>query len=223
MSEEFYPLDLPGLTWGRVRTPQFKNTIHESLSGAEVRIRHRADPKHGLELKYNFLRQRGDYREMDRLVGFFEARNGTHQSFLLADPAESVAAYVPFGVGDGVQTDWQLVRRRGPFQEAVHNVALVDIGRVFFPQIGDLAEFWPQQYGWPDAAIYDPAPGGYSLLPNGLVRFAVPPPAGKALLWTGRYFHRCRFADDSLDVQEFMHQLHSVGKVKLVRSLQNIL
>ena len=71
--------------------------------------------------------------------------------------------------------------------------------------------------------MYEPPAGGMTLLANGVVRFATPPPAGQALLWTGQYYYRARFGDDMLDVNEFLHQLYSVSKVKLVRSLQNIL
>jgi hypothetical protein len=223
MSDQFYPLDLPGITWNRVRKPHFKNSVFEALSGAEVRVRHRFYPKHDLELKYNFLREKTTHTEMQRLVGFFESHGGTFESFLFADPADSVAQYTQFGIGDGTQTYWQLVRSMGAFSEPVHNVGLVDIGRVWFPQAGDAVAFWPQQYGWPDADIYEPVPGGFTLLPNGIIRFSVAPPVGKLLLWSGHYYYRSRFGDDTLDVNEFMHQLYSLGKVKLVRSLQNIL
>jgi hypothetical protein len=224
MSDAIYPSTLPGLKWDIVRSPVFKTGIYEALSGAERRIRHRPSPKRRIEMAYEVLREYSGNTDLKTLVGFYIARSGPWDSFLFHDPYDGQVTNQPFGVGDGVSTDFQLVRNFGSVAEVVHNPELtLFVGPVWFPTVGDDAEFWPQPDGlWPVDAIYDPA-GAFTVLANGLVRFTTPPPAGKTLLWTGRFYYRARFADDTFDSTEFLKRFFSMRKVAMVMSLQNIL
>jgi hypothetical protein len=225
MSDEVFPSNLPGIKWDRVRTATFKTAIYEALSGAERRIRHRPSAKRRIELGYEVLREGQGWAELQTLAGFYEARSGAYDSFLFHDPYEGQVSNRVFGVGDGVTTQFQLTRQLGDASQVLHNPEVtLAVGRLWFPFIGDDAGFWPQPSGvWPLGNEYEVPDGGWSLLPNGIVQFAVPPPAGKLLLWTGRWFYRARFADDSLESTEFLYRLFSTKKIALVMSLQNIL
>jgi hypothetical protein len=226
MSDDIYPSNLPGITWNIPRAVNFSTSIYEALSGAERRIRHRQAPKYRVELAYEFLREDGDWAELQTLLGFYVDRDGPFDSFLFRDQYDGVVNDVQFGTGDGVTTQFQLVRKLGNTLQAVHNPeATLAIGQVWFPTIGDDARFWPQPAGvWPDDDVeYTPLDGGWSLLPNGLVQFASAPSEGKELRWTGRYYYRARFADDTFNYNEFMRRLFETKKVALVMSLQNIL
>lgn len=224
MSDEIFPGNLPGLKWDRVRTASSKTKVYEALSGAERRIRHMPSPKHRIELSYELLRENQGFTELQTLRGFFMSRDGAFDSFLFHDPYDGQVNNMPFGIGDGVTTQFQLVRTVGSRTEPVHNpAASLNIGRDWFPA-GDDAEFWPPASPpWPIESEYIAEPGSWSLLPNGMVSFAVAPPAGKILLWTGPYYYRARFADDSFSATEFMQRFFSASKVALVLSLQNIL
>lgn len=227
MSEAIFPSSLPGIKWDRVRQASFKTSVYEALSGAERRISHRPTPKRRIELAYEVLREQGSFTELQTLASFFEARLGAGDSFLFHDPYDGYAINVLFGVGNGSQTDFQLVRPFGSTSSVVHNPeAGLAIGRTWFPSLGDAIAFWPLFSPWPVADELDGSAAaalGITLLPNGIVRFGAPPPAGKKLLWTGRYFHRARFADDVFDSTEFLHRLFSLRRLALVMSLQNIL
>lgn len=225
MSDAIFPASLPGIKWDRTRATSFKTKVYEALSGAERRIRHRPAPKRRIELGYEVLREQTGLAELQALQGFFLARSGSFDSFLFHDPYDGQVTNLQFGTGDGVTTQFQLVRLVGAHSEVVHNPeATLAVGRVWFPAVGDDALFWPQSGDqWQLDEEYQPSAADWSLLPNGVVQFTSPPPAGKRLLWTGRYYHRARFADDTFDSTEFMRCLFSAKKVALVLSLQNIL
>ena len=225
MSDAIFPANLPGLRWDITRTPVFKTQVYEALSGAERRIRQRTSPKRRIELSYEVLREYSGNTDLQILQGFYLARSGPWDSFLFHDPYDGQVTNYQYALADGVKTDYQLTRPFGPLVEMVHNPEpTFYLGSAWFPSIGDDADFWPQPYGsWPQADQYDSPNSGYTLLPNGIVRFAVAPPAGKKLLWTGRFYHRARFDGDTFDSKEFMKRFFSMNKVSLVMSLQNIL
>lgn len=223
MSDLLYPGDLPGLKWDRVRSPSFKTSIYEALSGAERRIQHRPWPKYSVDLQYEVLREGRQHDELQQLLGFFLGRAGAGDSFLFKDPHDSIASNLIFGTGDGVTRRFQLVRRIGAYAEPVHNPSADSVPyRCWFPYDVE-SFFWPEAYGWPTAADVAPLPGSFSLLPNGIVEFSDPPAAGAVLAWSGTYYFRARFGQDKLDYTEFMRRMYSTGKVNLVASLQNIL
>jgi len=225
MSDAIFPSNLPGITWDIPRAVSFKTNVFEALSGAERRIRHRPIPKHRIDLSYEVLRERANLTELQTLRGFFMSRNGSFDSFLFHDPYDGQVTNYQFGIGDGSTTQFQLTRTIGTRTDVIHNPeATMAIGFEWFPTIGSDAQFWPQPFGsWPASDVYTPPVGGWSLLPNGVIQFATAPPAGQRLLWTGRYYYRARFADDTFTATEFMSHLFSNSKLGIVLSLQNIL
>ena len=57
---------------------------------------------------------------------------------------------------------------------------------------------------------------GYTVSATGALSFAAAPAAGKALLWSGGYYQRCRFVDRSLSVDQFTRRLFSAQSLKLI-------
>lgn len=224
MSDAIFPSNLPGLKWDVVRTDAFKTSIYESLSGAERRIRHRTIPKRRIELSFEVLREQGQWDELKLLQSFYLDRSGSFDSFLFHDPFDGQANNLQFGTGDGVTTQFQLFRLIAGRQEVVHNPAsTIVVGRSWFPPTWESTPYWPQPSGmWPGDAETGNA-GGWSLLPNGIVNFAVAPPTGVGLIWTGSFYYRARFADDNFSTTEFMQRMFSLNSLPLIMSLQNIL
>lgn len=223
MSDDLYPGDLPGIKWDRTRSMVFKTSIYEAVSGAERRLRHRPWPKYSVDLTYEVLRESRQFSELQQLLGFFGTKGGSYESFLFKDPHDCTATNLIFAVGDGVTKRFQLVRRIGDYAEPVHNPAANVVPyRVWFPFDSE-SFFWPEYYGWPTAADVAPMPGSFTLLPGGVIEFAVAPAAGAVLAWNGTYYFRARFGADKFDYTEFLRRFYSTGKVNLVASLQNIL
>jgi uncharacterized protein (TIGR02217 family) len=183
----------PGLTWNVTKTPQWSTRVQRVASGRELRASLFTRPLWGIKLSYEVLRANG-LQELQQLVGFFNARQGSFDSFLYADPDDSSVTQALFGTGDGSAKQFQLLRSFGGFSEPV--VALQGVPTIFVN-------------GAQSA-------GATADLNSGIVTFAAAPAAGAALTWSGSFYWRVRFAKDSIEFNQFMKQLWEAKTVELI-------
>ncbi len=61
----------------------------------------------------------------------------------------------------------------------------------------------------------------YTVNANGLVTFNSATAGNASLTWTGTYYHRVRFVEDSVEFNKFMYNLFELKKVELVGSTMN--
>src|SRR5215467_883270 len=132
MSNVLFP-KIRGLAWTIVKTPTFSTEIQGSLAGREVRVQNFQNPIWEFTLTYEYLLNDPKFRDenaqtpLEALVGFFLARGGQFDDFLLNESdltgrlEDSVYTGQPIGRGDGVTKNFQLVRNIGGFLEAVQN------------------------------------------------------------------------------------------------------
>ncbi len=212
MSNAVFPA-LAGIGWPIVKTPAWSTAVKRATSGFERRVQlNNSYPLYEFTLAVPFLGSNwpmaGGSPNVDLLTlqDFYNARGGDFDNFLFDDiytPDDSVTD-MQFGTGDGTTAAFQLQRHLpgGSFGEPVMNVnAMVNVkdnGSVIPPGAGA---------------------GKYTISATGLVTFGTVPAAGHALTWSGTYYYRCRFADGSLDFENFMNQLQEVKQLKLVGSL----
>jgi uncharacterized protein (TIGR02217 family) len=122
LSNTVFP-SLIGLTWKRIRTPNFENVNQEAVSGLATRIALRPYPKYKWKLDYSYLGSgkvgqitNNDYAT---LAGFYNLRTGSFDSFLLTEPDDSTVTGQPINVGDGATLSFQLLRTFGGFSEPI--------------------------------------------------------------------------------------------------------
>ena len=132
MSNIIFP-KIRGLGWNIVKTPTFSTEIQESLAGREVRLQNFQNPIWEFTLTYEYLQNDPKFRDeneqtsLETLVGFFLARGGQFDDFLLNESdltgrlEDSVYSGQPIGTGDGAIKTFQIVRNVGGFLEAVQN------------------------------------------------------------------------------------------------------
>ncbi|MFZ6767514.1 DUF2460 domain-containing protein [Undibacterium sp. Di26W] len=194
MSDLKFP-DLPGITWQVSWQPSFNTKIQTAVSGKEYRASLMANPIYKLTLNYEFLRH-GAKNELRQLVGLFLQTRGAFDNFLYKFPDDSAVTDQLIGVGDGKTKIFQLSRSFGSaFSEPVQNVDVVTNIKV--------------------AGVVKT--GGYTVSESGLVTFAAAPTGDVS--WSGSYFYRVRFEQDSQEVEQFMKDLWSAKKVQLIGSL----
>lgn len=196
MSNAVFPV-LPGLAWNVVRSPGFNTKTFRSVNGKEVRAAFMGYPLWSFTQTFDVLRKGRGLAELEQLAGFFMARQGSFDSFLFNDPDFNSVTDQEFGVGDGVTTQFQLVRVIGGFVEPVQNVNVLA--------------------GIKDAGV---ATAAYTVS-SGLVTFTTAPLAGHSLTWSGTYYTRCRFLQDMADFNQFMHGLYELKSLKMVGSPGN--
>lgn len=120
-SNDVFP-ELPGISWGVVKSPVWATKILPTSSGRELRGQFQSYPRWKFTLKFEFLREGwrgGIFGEMSTLVGFFNQRGGSFESFLFRDPEDYTVTDQALGVGDGVQVEYRFVRELGGFVEPI--------------------------------------------------------------------------------------------------------
>jgi len=134
MSNLLFP-KIRGLSWEVVKNPTLSTEIQSSLAGREVRIQNFQNPIWEFTLIYEYLLNDPKFRDdtgstpLEQLIGFFLARGGQFDDFLLNESdltqrlEDSVFSGQPIGSGDGVTVNFQLVRNFGGFLEACQNPA----------------------------------------------------------------------------------------------------
>jgi len=186
-----YPT-LPGLSWPLTRTPVWKTGVQPTQSGRELRASFMSYPLYKWSATYDLLRTASAFTELQTLLAFYNQCAGMYGLFLFTDPDDNVVTTQGFGTGDGVTTQFQLVKGFGGFVEPVGYVVA-------------------------GATVYNAGVSASVTLnspSNGWVTFATAPASGHALTWTGSYQYVCRFLADNYDLDRFMTGLYSVKKIE---------
>lgn len=183
------------VTWPVKKTPVFATIVQTPASGvAELRLALYRYPRWQFELDVSYLK--GDLQTptsaLATVAAFYVAMQGAGQDWLYLDPFDNTVTTMPFGTGDGVTTQFQLTRGNG--LDLIQNVN------------GAIAVFLN---GVPTYT--------YGVSATGVVIFATAPPAGVTLTWTGSFFYRCRFLEDSLpELQETLYQIWELHSLKFL-------
>jgi len=197
MSQAIFPV-LPGLTWPQTKSPQFNNAVKRTPSLREYRAAYAQYPLWTFTLSYDFLRDSATFPELQALIGFFLARQGSFDNFLYDDSSDDVVVDQVFGTGDGVNTVFPLIRTYGAggftAVDVVQNVnAIINI----------------KDNG--TAILQGSGAGKYTVDSLGNITFGTIPIAGHTLTWTGAYYYRCRFLTDTQTFSKFMNNVLGGG------------
>lgn len=184
---------LPGLVYPVKRTPTVLTARNEAVSGKRTVLPQRSTPRHVWELGVEFMRskawQTGAITEFETFIGFVMSCLTAGSCFSYLDAEDQVAANQPFGQGDGITTQFQLVRSLGGFAEPVYLPTITTI----------------KVAGTPTAA--------YTLGATGIVTFTVAPVLGASLVWNGIFAWLCRFDDDAMETNRFMSGLYEAKSI----------
>ena len=214
MSNLLFP-KIRGLAWTIKKTPTFSTDVQESLAGREVRIQNFANPIWEFTLSYEYLladsrfRDENEQTPLETLVGFFLARGGQFDDFLLNESdltgrlEDSVYSGQPIGAGDGVSRSFQLVRNIGGFLEAVQN----PMNQTATVYLNGVAKQQGTDY----------------TIANGLVTFTTAPAAGVSITADFIMLHRVRFhtgssrsGKEGLELSNFYFNLYECKEVQLI-------
>lgn len=214
MSNVLFP-KIRGLAWDIVKTPTFSTEIQESLAGREVRIQNFQNPIWEFTLHYEYLlndpkfRDENEQTPLEALVGFFLARGGQFDDFLLNESdltgrqEDSVFSGQPIGTGDGVNKNFQLVRNFGGFLEVCQNPA--NQAATIYDN-GTLKTFTTDY-----------------TISNGLVQFVNAPANGHSITADFTFLHRVRFhtgtsrsGKEGIEFSNFYFNLYECKEVQLI-------
>lgn len=212
---DFFPKDLPGLSWSVTKTPKFATRTQTSVSGRQLRVADYPYPIWTWTLTYEFLRDQHDtrfgaalgtgYDELRELMGFFARQQGGFQPFLYDDPTDDLVTNQGLGIGNGTTTAFQLIRTLssptygGLFTEPITQPQI--ISGVFLNNV----------------PVHNASQGGppnWTLGANGLITFNPAPAAGVVVSATFTYCFPVHFLADEYEFDNFMYQLWSLKKLQ---------
>lgn len=194
MSNAILPV-MPGLTWDYTRVPEWSTTTKSSVSQRSFRTANASFPKYRVKMSYEFLRQYTGFAEMATLVGFFNARNGGFDSFLWTDPDDNTVTAQALGTGDGSNKLFQLVRTFGGYVEPVfdaNSAPLIYVNGALKTLTTD-----------------------YTISTAGLVSFVTAPASTLPVTWTGTYYRRMVFVQDSAEFVKMANGLWGLKSLEM--------
>lgn len=195
MTLRLFP-SLPGITYPVKKTPSWSTDVQQSVSGKKTTLARWSYPIYGIEVGFEFLRTDAAWREYQDLVAFYNLANGAANLFRFNDPDDNAVTVQGFGAGDGVTTQFQLLRSIG-------GANFVWVDPVFYPTAAQIFV----------NAVLKATPADYSISTTGLVTFTAPPAVGAPLTWTGTFDWLVRFNDDSSTFEKFTYNLFELKKL----------
>lgn len=184
-------------------TAEFSTQIVTAQSGAEQRAPDWANAR----MRYDAgpgIRSEDDART---LISFYRARRGPAVGFRFRDPIDASSAPdggAPgptdqlIGSGDGTTSQFALVKHYGSGAGAA-------VRRILLPVAGTVT-----------VAVDGAAAAGWTLLPGGIIHFAIPPTAGSSISAGFLFDVPVRFATDRLEVSRATHLAGDIASVPLV-------
>ncbi len=193
MSDLIFP-QLGGLDVTISKTPTFKTITQTSVSGKEKRIALQSSPRWTFKITYNYLSDTNSPTDdVQTLIGFFLARQGSFDDFLLLDNRNNAVLYQTFGIGDGSTTAFQLVRIFGTFVE---------------PILGIISP--------PIITVNGTATTAFTWTVGGIIIFTTAPALNAVIKWSGSYYYRVRFQQDEQEYEYFVQNLAQAKTVEMI-------
>lgn len=193
MSNEVFP-NLLTLTWDRVKKPTWNTLIKTAASGKEYRSALWSYPVWNFTLSYDLLsNSEGLISDFQKIISFFNARRGAYEDFLFEDVTDNHGEAVCIGIGDGINRQFQLLRKLGGWVEPVKNLK----GSPLLYVDGVKQE------------------SGFTVNQSGLVTFKFAPAENVEITATFDFYYRVRFAQDEAEFNQFLYNLYELKQLEL--------
>lgn len=195
MSDLIFPT-LRGLTYPIGKTPNWSTITQRSITGIPKFFQQYAYPYYTLKLQFEYLSDDNDQEDdIHMLMGFYNRNGGAGQDFLFADDLfeNSFANNQLFGVGDGITTQFRLTRNYGGFIEPIFGI--VNAPAVITAN------------GVPTSA--------FTWNTHGLITFSTAPAVGTQLKWSGNWYYRCHFKNDTSEFQNIFNGIWDLQELDL--------
>jgi len=222
MSNVLFP-KIRGLAWDITKVPTFSTEVQQSLAGREVRIQNFSNPIWEFTLHYEYLLNDPKYRDeneqtpLETLVGFFLARGGQFDDFLLNETdltgrdedsiysGQQCLNTVTGNTfkGDGSTRTFQMLRNVGGFSEYVQNPA------------NQAASVYV-------SGVLKTVTTDYTIA-NGLITFVSAPANNAPVIADFTFLHRVRFdagssrsGKEGIEFSNFYFNLYECKEVQLI-------
>lgn len=182
----------PGLAWSVMKVPMWSTKIQKSVNGRELRAAYYQNPIWKFTMSFDVLRAKAALHELQDLMAFYNLRMGSFDSFLYKDLSDFTATAQQIGTGNGTNKKFRLLHSIGSWVEPIgytDNITQVKVNGVVTTAYSADGE----------SITLTSAPG-----------------SGAAVTWSGTFYYRVRFNNDSADFDNFMKDLWTLKKLELV-------
>jgi uncharacterized protein (TIGR02217 family) len=171
--------------WPYKKTPHFTTVVQTPASGrGELRIGFQTFPR--WDFTYNLEYVKGDFYLINsfiqKLVGLYGGVEGAADDWLFLDPNDNtIPSTSPgpqqIGVGDGTTVQFLMTRTIGNLVDIIQNFVSAPV--IYLNGVAQSSST-------------------YTLDQYGNLTFNTAPGAGVVIAWSGQFYFRCRFLEDSL-------------------------
>ena len=188
MSYAVFPV-LRGLMWDLKKRPTWNTAKMLTAGGNEFRTGYRQNPITEFDLSYSYM----SLTDKLTLEGFFNQQQGSLVPFYFDAQNDDTVTNFGFGVGNGAQTAFTLLKPAGTGAS--------------------------EPIGGPNVitAVYvnGVSTSAYTISGN-ILTFTTAPANTYPVTWTGGYYYLVRFNDDVLEFNQFSNLMYELMDCKLV-------
>lgn len=187
--------DFPGKMFPFQREVDYYTATDESANKRIATLALQQYPIYTYKISYELLLDTLTPSEIKLLVGFYNQMGGRFDSFLYTDPVFNTVIDEVFAVADGTSTNYQII---ATLKASPTGAGAPDIIQNFngAPVIKD------------NGSTVSPTLG-----PTGIVTFGTPPTSGHILTWSGQFYQRCHFLNDTLQVKQILYRWWSCDEL----------
>ncbi len=189
MSLPIFPT-LPSMAWDSQKTARWSTKVQNSGSGKRKSLSQWAYPEWEIECSYTCLNP----AEIEQAAGFFNLVRGKFQPFLWKDPEDYKQTKVRIGTGNGVNTDFQLLR---------------NLANLYVEPVKDVVAGTLTVYAEDNQIIV-------TIGTDGGITTATPPAEGAAITASFEYYWRVAFDSDELNYTNFWYSYYKLKKITVV-------
>lgn len=198
MSNAVFPTNLTGLGWDFVKIPRWSTIVQWSVTRRRTAVGLMQYPVYDYSVVFDVLRTTAAYLEYQTMLGFFNARQGAYDTFLIDDPDDDLVTAQAIGTGDGSTLTFQMVRTLGSFVQPVYDVKNSPTPLIYLN-------------GVLQSSFYSITSAGVLTFTGGHA-----PGNGVAITATFGYYWRVTFKDDQMNFAKFMQYRYRLDQVDLL-------
>ena len=176
MSDNIFPI-FRGLTYPVTKTSVWKTIVQTPISQIKRMLSQSSYPTYKWKLDFEYLEDYGAQADdIHKLIGFYNKQGGAADEFLFADDTDNDVLQQTFGAGDGSTKVFRLCRNYGGYIEPVFGIVMTP--KIYINGVETSAFTWNT---------------------HGLITFTNAPASAAVLKWSGSFYYRVHFLNDTQD------------------------
>jgi hypothetical protein len=191
--------------WPIKKTPKFNTTVQTPVSGrGQLRIANATFPIWQFSYNISYLKDYGtNPTAYQTLIGFYSLVQGAAGDWLFLDPYDNTiptSAPQQIGTGDGITKAFSIYRMFGTYSgiDLIQNFVSPPVIYVGGTASGNIV-----------------SSSAYTIDQYGTLTFTTAPAISSNIYWSGQFYFRCHFINDSWDdLEQTLYQIWEIAELR---------